>query len=193
MEFKRVFGWYSDDMPETTEAVVYVSRCGTVVKCGSYKHWNKINNNYSLRKEKIYQLSTNRGKASNPVYGRYLHVYIRDRYYQVHRLVAMAWIPNPENKPQVNHINGMKWDNRAENLEWVTNLENRQHAGRHLIRNTLVGENVATSRLTDEAVRDIRTKLKSPYKGICRDLAAKYGVCASTITWIRKGRTWKNV
>ncbi|AVK37119.1 hypothetical protein CSB69_2041 [Morganella morganii] len=41
MEFKTAFSWRSDDMPETTDAVVYVSRCGTVVKTGSYKHWNK--------------------------------------------------------------------------------------------------------------------------------------------------------
>jgi len=52
------------------------------------------------------------------------------RSIHVHRLVALAWIPNPHGLPQVNHLNGVKSANAAENLEWCTASENKLHAHR---------------------------------------------------------------
>lgn len=53
---------------------------------------------------------------------------------RVHRLVGLAFIPNPLNKPQINHLNGVRSDNRIENLEWATNSENNLHAFQELGR-----------------------------------------------------------
>lgn len=102
----------------------------------------------------------------------------------VHRLVAEAFIPNPENKPFVNHIDGNKQNNSIDNLEWVTHRENCIHATRIIGKANLI--------LTVEQVRDI--KFNPIYDTMMnKDIAFRFGVHPNTICGIRNGRKWKHV
>lgn len=106
----------------------------------------------------------------------------------IHIIVAKTFIPNPENKPQINHINGIKNDNRIENLEWVTSKENHEHARYNKLINT-IGESNGRSLLTKEQVLEIRSKY-IPFKYSARKLALEYKVSQSRITHILNNTSW---
>ena len=122
----------------------------------------------------------------------------RARTIKVHRLVAEAWIENPQGKPQVNHKDGIKSNNHIDNLEWVTKRENIQHAFDNglmkwngTVPPNLKGSANPTSKLTEEQVREIRSKFK-PRIYTREMLGKEYGVSPLTIKDIIH-RTWKHV
>lgn len=88
-------------------------------------------------------------KAMKPwLNGGYKCVKLNGKHESIHRLVAKAFIPNPENKPEVNHIDGNKQNNHVSNLEWVTSKENINH-GRFVL-----GQSPIRNRIETELYKD---------------------------------------
>lgn len=110
----------------------------------------------------------------------------------VHRLVAEAYIPNPENKPQINHIDCVKDNNNVCNLEWCTPSENLQHASNHgLMHDTaLKGEDAVLAKFTNDEVAWMRQLYDA---GVSVDqIAAQYDATRCTINNAIFGRSYKS-
>lgn len=116
----------------------------------------------------------------------------------VHRLVAEVFIENLELKPQVNHIDCNKQNNKINNLEWCTNSENHIHATKnglnklHLHRVAYSGEENGRSLLNKEQVLEIKQKY-IPYKYSAKKLSKEYNVSESCITHILNNTSWKEI
>lgn len=108
----------------------------------------------------------------------------RPTIHSIHRLVALAYIPNPDNLPEVNHRDGNKRNNDVSNLEWNTRQENAEHS----VRTGL--QKFKNRRFTDEQVRFIRE-----HDGIVsrRELSERFGVSEKAIQSIQKKYTYKYV
>lgn len=152
-EWKPVVGY---------EGLYEVSSEGRVLSLGRFQ---KVRNNGRMfRKEQIMKLKNRPGGYL----GAHLCKNCKHKIHSVHRLVAEAFIPNPEGKEQVNHKNGIKTDNRVSNLEWVTKSENALHMNR------VLGKRVAK----EQPVRCVETGVV--YKSIS-EAAKAIGVNQSLI------------
>ena len=135
----------------------------------------------------VFNLDGHRMSPSVDKHG-YLHGLINGRNRSYHIIVAECFVPNPHDKPEVNHLNGIKTDNRASNLVWSTRPENILHAYATGLEKPVVGIEHHNSKLNDDLIRYIRKSDKSNY-----GLAKELGVDASTIRDVREYKTWRHV
>jgi len=143
---------------------------------------------YSKKYGKKYPISYNTINGGYNV----AYLYIESKRYDllVHRIVGNAFVENPENKPQINHIDGDKQNNCANNLQWVTQSENIKHAyDTKLMHRT--HENIWNSLLNEDQVKEIRIMLLNKTKQ--RLIAKKFNVGETIISRIKLGKSYKGV
>lgn len=119
--------------------------------------------------------------------GGYLFVGVgRRKYMMVHRLVALAFIPNPEGLPEVNHIDGDKTNNAVDNLEWVSRVGNATHAV--VVGLMKSGSSHRQCKLSCEQVREVFRSA-----GSYRDVGLRFGISAQSVCNIKKRRTYRDI
>lgn len=108
----------------------------------------------------------------------------------IHRLVASAFLPNPKNLLQINHIDGNKENNNIQNLEWCNASDNIGHAIQTGLTNNK-GENHSNSKLTEIQILEIRRLETEGWSQT--QLAEKFGVSSGLISKIKKRQTWTHI
>lgn len=111
--------------------------------------------------------------------------------FTVHRLTATHFLENIKNKPQVNHIDCDKLNNRIDNLEWSTSSENTKHAYDNNLIGILRGEKRKNSKLKDLEVIEIRERLSRGE--MVKDVAKNFGVSRQVISKIKSNITWRHL
>jgi hypothetical protein len=116
------------------------------------------------------------------------------KYYHVHRLVAFAFIPNPENKPFVNHKDGNKKNNLVDNLEWCTHLENMQHARKngYFDGKITLGSQSPNSKLNEKLALEIYDLSANNIYRVT-ELARMYNITHSVVSEIKSKKSWKHI
>ena len=113
----------------------------------------------------------------------------RKRNLMTHRLVAKAFIPNPENHPVVNHKDGNRINNHVDNLEWCTVQYNSQHSMK--IGTSKFGSNHTVSKLNEPFVELLKIKMALGFT--ISELAYEYNIQSATLSLIKSGKQWKHV
>ena len=113
--------------------------------------------------------------------------------FTIHRLIAIAFIPNPKNKPQVNHIDGNKHNNDIQNLEWCTSRENVIHAiDSGLMNGRLKGSKNHFSKLNEVEVLYIRKNFNHTNISM-KELTSKFNIKKATLYRIINRTAWKHI
>lgn len=118
----------------------------------------------------------------------YLDVKLSYKRFLIHRLVAIAFIQNPNNLLQVNHINGMRNDPAVTNLEWVDQFTNMKHAIKIGLFPSHKGVKNGRATITEAVALEIKNKLKTGSKII--DLSREYKVSYGVVANIKRGYAW---
>lgn len=112
--------------------------------------------------------------------------------FRVHRLVAKAFIPNPDELPEVNHIDGNKINNTVENLEWCTPSQNQLHAYRIGLQVHVHGSGHFAAKISEKDVLLIR-KMYKVDKIHQWKIGEKFGINQQNVSLICSGKAWAHV